>query len=74
MREGAENRPANPPDAASRPSGFSGFMVCLSGYPQSKILPLADAQLFADRLRRRHPEDSLSLYEVESRIHFDWIV
>jgi hypothetical protein len=71
MNESVEQRHVGPADAASV---ASGFMVCLSGYPQSGVLPLADAQILALRLQRRHPLDSLSLYEVESRIHFEWIL
>jgi len=70
MHEGAQSSNVNLPDSPSR---TTGFMVCLSGYPQSGVLPLTEAQDLACRLRRRHPNESLSLYEVESRIHFDWV-
>jgi hypothetical protein len=70
VNEGAQTPQANPSDPAPR---TAGFMVCLSGYPQSDVLPLSEAQELAHRLRRRHPHESLSFYDVESRIHFEWI-
>lgn len=48
------------------------YMVCVGGYPHATMPTFAEAAARAWDLSWFEPEDDLSIYEVETGIHFDF--
>ena len=47
------------------------YMVCVGGYPRATMPTFAEAAARARDLTWFEPDDDLSIYEVETGIHFD---
>jgi len=49
------------------------FLICLNGYPEVWAATFDDAVDKARRIWPRSPDVSISIYEIETRIHFNLV-
>jgi hypothetical protein len=66
-------RGVNEFEAEARRSGKApgAYMVCAGGYPREAAATFAQAAARASDLLRYEPDADLSIYEVETGIHFN---
>lgn len=65
------NFPYTQHNASTNDPSNAKFLVCLNGYPQMSASTFDEAMLAAQMLNPIFVEESATIYEVETGVHFD---